>query len=37
LYLYPEEALNFKYERLLGLDSRGILWTDVKGMNENAN
>jgi hypothetical protein len=37
LYLYPEEALNFKDERLLNLDFRGILWTDMKGVNENAN
>ena len=37
LYLYPEEALNFKNERPSNRDFRGILWTDVKEVNENAN
>jgi len=37
LYLYPEETLNFKYERPLNLDFSGIFWTNVKGVNENAN
>jgi len=35
LYLYPEEALNFR--RTLNLDFSGILSTNVKEVNENAN
>lgn len=37
LYLYPDQALNFKYETPLNNHFRGILWSDAKGVHENAN